>query len=241
MTDPHEAFADWVLDGAPDEPARVVAVHASACEACQAMIEAFDGLARIDLDAAPAWVPSGDARNVPATISVMIARRSAAAVAVVLLVGAAAFAIRGVPLAGSEPSPPAGALEGVLGGQVSPTATPTPSPTGSVQPTPSPSATATLAPTPAPPIVTPPPQADVTPRPATSRPSIAATPAPTSVATPIPTPQPTAAPTLPPTPVPTPEATPIPDDCEDGIDNDGDLLVDLADPGCLLDGNEPSA
>jgi hypothetical protein len=41
--------------------------------------------------------------------------------------------------------------------------------------------------------------------------------------------------------VPTPDATPQPDDCEDAVDNDGDTLIDGDDPGCLLDGNEPSA
>jgi hypothetical protein len=48
-------------------------------------------------------------------------------------------------------------------------------------------------------------------------------------------------PTPPPTPAPTPEPTPVPDDCADFVDNDGDFLIDLADPGCLLDGNEASA
>jgi hypothetical protein len=33
----------------------------------------------------------------------------------------------------------------------------------------------------------------------------------------------------------------VPDDCEDGVDNDGDSLIDVLDPGCLLDGNEASA
>jgi hypothetical protein len=33
----------------------------------------------------------------------------------------------------------------------------------------------------------------------------------------------------------------MPDDCEDGVDNDGDSLIDVLDPGCLLDGNEVSA
>jgi hypothetical protein len=35
-----------------------------------------------------------------------------------------------------------------------------------------------------------------------------------------------------PSPSPTPSPTPAPDDCADGIDNDGDSLIDAADPGC---------
>lgn len=86
-----------------------------------------------------------------------------------------------------------------------------------------------------------------TPPPPTSTPAVTAepTPPPTPVqtvpptATAPPTPPP---PTQPPTPSPTLEPTPEPlDDCEDGVDNDGDGLVDDLDPGCLLDGNEASA
>jgi hypothetical protein len=51
--------------------------------------------------------------------------------------------------------------------------------------------------------------------------------------TPPPTPQPTPEPTPPPTPEPTPEPNPS-GECVDGIDNDGDLLIDILDPGCLL-------
>lgn len=61
---------------------------------------------------------------------------------------------------------------------------------------------------------------------------------------PAPTPKPTPAPTPPPTPAPTPpptqEPTPAPTaECSDGIDNDGDGLIDYGldvlvnDPGCL--------
>jgi hypothetical protein len=71
-------------------------------------------------------------------------------------------------------------------------------------------------------------------------------PAPTArlTATPRPTRSPSPVPTVAPTPVPTPQPTPVPTpfgDCQDGIDNDGDLLIDLLDPGCVLDGNEFSA
>ena len=80
-------------------------------------------------------------------------------------------------------------------------------------PIPAPTATATLPPTPS-----------------ASPPS--ATPTPTPVpATPTPSPQPTEA------PIPTPSPT-MSVDCSDGVDNDGDLFVDLLDPGCLLFGDE---
>jgi hypothetical protein len=46
---------------------------------------------------------------------------------------------------------------------------------------------------------------------------------------------PTPAPPTPtpiPTPEPTPVPTPVPAACANGVDDDGDLLVDDADPGC---------
>lgn len=59
-------------------------------------------------------------------------------------------------------------------------------------------------------------------------------PPPTPVPTPQPTPNPTPQPTPQPTPVPTPDPTPPPSfACSDGIDNDGDGLIDFPnDPGC---------
>jgi hypothetical protein len=85
------------------------------------------------------------------------------------------------------------------------------------------------------------------PAPPTARPSV---PPPPPTGTPAPTQRPSRTasptssptPTQPPTPEPTPEPTPPPlDDCEDGIDNDGDSFVDLEDPGCTLFGDEASA
>ena len=76
-----------------------------------------------------------------------------------------------------------------------------------------------------------------TPPPPTAPPS-ATPPISTSLPTTVPTPTPL--PTLVPTPEPTPVPTPF-GACDDGIDNDGDLRIDLDDPGCLLDGNEYSA
>jgi hypothetical protein len=68
------------------------------------------------------------------------------------------------------------------------------------------------------------------------------TPVPTPEPTPVPTPEPTPVPTVEITPSPSPIETPVPtasasaavNECTDGIDNDGDGLIDLLDPGCLL-------
>jgi hypothetical protein len=57
------------------------------------------------------------------------------------------------------------------------------------------------------------------------------TPSPSPSPTPEPTPEPTD------TPEPTPVPTPIPE-CADGVDNDADTFIDLADPGCT-DANDP--
>lgn len=98
---------------------------------------------------------------------------------------------------------------------------------------------------PAPPVAPAPPvtAAPVVTAPPTAPPT--ATPAPTATASPPPTPAPTAVPTPIPTPIPTPPPTPpptpVPDDCANGIDDDGDLLVDILDPGCVLTGNEADA
>lgn len=88
-----------------------------------------------------------------------------------------------------------------------------------------------------------------TPAPApTPTPVPAATPSPTPPPPPTPTPAPT--PTDEPAPVPTPTPTPTPADgesaasdasCENGLDDDGDLLVDLLDPGCVVGSHESDA
>ena len=117
---------------------------------------------------------------------------------------------------GAEPSP---GNTPDPGGE--PTQAPTPPPTAPPTPGPSapePTAEPTAEPTPGPSV--PEPTADPTPEP-TTRPT--RTPEPTSEPTPVPTPVPT------PTPQP-----PAVDECVDGIDNDGDLLIDALDPGCLL-------
>lgn len=93
---------------------------------------------------------------------------------------------------------------------------------------------------------TPPPSASSSPRPTASAaavsPTLEPTPAPTT--TPSPTPDPTPSPTPDPpdpTPSPTPDPTPSPpiaSNCSDGVDNDGDLLIDGFDPGCIVGDSE---
>lgn len=244
MIDLHRAFTEWVIDGVPGEPQRVVAVHASACPECQALVEAFDELSRIEIGASPLPAMPAAVRR-PGLAASRIARGPAAVFAAALLVGTAAVAFsNGVLPAGSQPTPHPTVTERVLGGTASPgsqaTATPTASESAPPSASPSESAdepdpTAAASPVapPPPPVVAPPP------------PPVVATPAPTPPSTPVPTPAPTPRPTPPPTAVPTPQPTPppppVPDDCQDLADNDGDGLIDGADPGCLLTGDEASA
>ena len=129
--------------------------------------------------------------------------------------------------------------------EVTPTPAPaqlTPSPAGTPTPAPPPP---TAAPTPAP--VPPPPTAAPTPAPVPPPPTAAPTPAPvppppTAAPTPAPVPPPpTAAPTPTATPPPEPTDSPVPA-CSDGIDNDGDLLVDWPlDLGCTAPGDPDEA
>jgi len=127
----------------------------------------------------------------------------------------------------------------------SPTATPgdpgaepspgnTPDPGG--EPTPAPTPPPSAPPTPGP--SAPEPTAEPTPEPSAPEPTAEPTPEPSA---PEPTAEPTPEPTPVPTPAPTPTSTPQPpavNECVDGIDNDGDLLIDALDPGCLLDDDE---
>lgn len=98
----------------------------------------------------------------------------------------------------------------------------------------------------APPPTTPPTATPIgTPTPgSTVAPTLEPTPPPSPTQTPTPTPTPTPAPATP-TPALTPTPTPTGDgstattaSCSDGIDDDGDLLVDELDPGCLLGSGE---
>jgi hypothetical protein len=225
MTDLHERFREWLLTGAPGEPPRDAALHASACDRCLADVAAVDALLAVDV--AGADVPAlaaGDPRPIPGP-GVRAVRAISGVAAVGLLVVAAmigAGALRedsaGPGAAAPDPTEsPDG--EGILAG--APSFTPavsvmagTPSPSASASESaepsedPASSEVATgVAPT-QPPFVAPPPPA------ITPGPTAVVTPRPTTVATPVPTVQPTPAPTpvptTPATPVPTPEPTPQP-------------------------------
>lgn len=133
-----------------------------------------------------------------------------------------------------EPIPGASAAPGIgAGGLIAPSAGPLPSLSTTGPST---------IPVPTAPTITRPPAASPTLALPTLVPTLVpATPTPTPIP-PTPTPAPTAVP--PPTPAPTPELTPEPSpsvvvsNCLDGIDNDGDSLVDYEDPGCVLFGDE---
>jgi hypothetical protein len=132
-------------------------------------------------------------------------------------------------LSEATPLQPADAGDGSLTGEI-PTVGPGSSPPGDASapgPTPAPGSPATPAPTPVP-------GSPATPGPTPLPPP--PTPEPTLLPPP-PTPEPTLLP-----PPPTPEPTPAPaSECSDGVDNDGDLLTDLADLGCLLFDDESDA
>ena len=229
MTDLHERFREWLLAGAPGEPPRDAALHASACDRCLADVAAADALLAVDVAGAgvPA-LPAGDPRPIPGP-GLRAIRAISGVAAVGLLVVAAMIGAGALREDGAGPGAatldptesPDG--EGVLAG--GPSFTPavsglarTPSPSASASESAEPSEDPTAsevatgaAPTqppfvaPPPPAITPGPTAVVTPRPTT-----AATPVPTAQPTPAPTPIPTAPPTPEPTPEPTPAPTSVP-------------------------------
>ncbi|HEY6608911.1 MAG TPA: hypothetical protein VI277_06935 [Candidatus Limnocylindria bacterium] len=255
----HDSFTVWLAGGAVGELQRDVAIHASACPECLMAAAAFDALGRIDVGAAPE--PPIVAVEREPGLRVVRGSLWLAGLAIVLAVATTgAMAANGVfeaiPAAGDleaiSSSPTAGATSGgaVLGDRGSPRPSGSdesdPGSSASVDPEPSdpagsvgPVASAWLAA----PIPTFRGQPLPTIRPGASPSGAAATstpvPSPTPAATSPPTPVPTAVPTPVPTPVPT--ATPVPPACSNGIDDDGDLLVDVGnDPGCesALDDDE---
>ncbi|HUH07344.1 MAG TPA: hypothetical protein VML96_06005, partial [Egibacteraceae bacterium] len=63
MTDLHERFRDWLLAGAPGEPARDAALHASACDRCLADVAALDALFAVNVAGAEVpLLPAGAPR-----------------------------------------------------------------------------------------------------------------------------------------------------------------------------------
>jgi hypothetical protein len=224
----HDAFASWLIAGARDEPARDVAIHASACPACLRLAAASDAMTVIDFSSAP--LPSTTSWDAAATAGrpLWLLRMSASAT-VVLLAAVVGIAASGTlirppsaaPAGDASPSP----RGGVLGGNASQaSASPRVQPDGTASPSRpasrTPGATPSLGPQPPTPIapiggpppvvVGPPPPAPMptpvptpTPTPAATPP--AASPSPTISATPTPSPTPTESPT------PTPSPSCLPD------------------------------
>ncbi|MEO5986049.1 MAG: hypothetical protein ABIW50_03630 [Candidatus Limnocylindria bacterium] len=254
MSDVHDRFDTWLAADGAAELSRDVALHSSGCDRCLGQAAAIDGLLRLDVGAATSPPILDTARDGSVHTGLIEPRKVAwiAAAGVLALVTAIGVGNLGLARTG-----PAGAgqsrtpiNEGVLGGAGGPSANPhTPSaPTDAVSASPVSSESepaASIGPS----IATARPTAAPTSAPAlqpTTAPS--ATPDPTRTAEPKPSPSQTAAPTPsptispPPTPTPTLEPTPTPvPNCEDGIDNDDDLLIDGADPGCVLANDEFAA
>ena len=224
MTELHQRFREWLLAGAPGEPPRDAALHASACDRCLRDVAAMDALRVVDVAGAELpLLPAGAPRPMRSP-GVRALRALSGVTAVGLLVLAAmigAGALRentsGPGVASDPTQSPDG--EGILAG--GPTFTPAasanaPSPTASADQSagtsgePTASEVAGEATPTQPPFVAPPPPA------VTPGPTAAITPPPTAAPTPVPTVAPTDPPTATPsptvaaTPTPTPVPTPVP-------------------------------
>ena len=225
MNEAHRRFHEWLSSGAEGDPPRDLAVHASVCDGCRRSIAAFDRLAGINpgLASMPAE-PTGSERGALATASRLLAATAVLLSAAVLGVGVSQLIgveHSGGTVAQASPTP----NQNVLGGAA------TSEPSHEAPPA---SAQETLTPL-GPPDPTAQPHPGATPIPWRSTPRPIPTPVPTPIVlpsdTPIPSESATPVPTESPTPTPDPTATPVPQ-CSDGVDNDGDLLIDLQDPGC---------
>jgi hypothetical protein len=231
--DRHDRFSAWLQAGAAGDPPRDAAVHAAHCVRCRAAMAALDDLLLIDAGQAP-LPPSRAAvrgRVVPVAVP---PRLAAAAAAVFVVVGATAWIGIGALAPGLiGGNAPASVDQDVLGGAgAGASATLSPSLGGVTsepeRPTPTVTRRASASQAVAAPTPTTAQPAAPTPTPPRSSPDPTRRPTPTQEATPSPTPA-----SLPPTPSPTPFGA-----CDDGIDNDGDTLIDAFDPGCAVDGNE---
>lgn len=242
MTELHDAFEGWIVGGGRDALPRDVALHASACHECLGAAAAIDALGQVDTGAAPE----------PPAVPVAVRRAGFTPAAAWATAAAAILVISGGYVVGSRlfgaalPTPSLAAAAasagpilggGVLAGTPMPTpseagGSPEPSESGSGDDSPSPAASQAQPPISLPSLrPSPPPVATLAPSP-TGLPTPTAAPTPVATPTPpAPTPTPTATPTPTPTPTPSPTPTLLPE-CADLVDNDGDDLVDLADPGC---------
>jgi hypothetical protein len=217
--DPHRRFAEWLETSAEEDPPRDLAVHAAVCAGCQQRIAAIDMLTAVD----PVLAGIPTVRAMPTRAWLRTTGRTA-----VMVGGLAMLAAVGIGswrlMQASELLGPAVAspTQAVLGGTGLPEPTPTTSVAATEQPSSSeptpPAPAATERPTEQPPVIvqpTPPPAL------ATAQPTVRQTASPKPTRTPAPTA------TAPPPPTPAQIAQ-----CSDLVDNDGDLLIDVADPGC---------
>lgn len=253
--------------GEPPRDAALHASACDRCLADVAALDALSAIdvAGAEMPFLPVGVPrtvGGTAVRALRTLS-GVAAVGLLAAAVVIGAGALREDEGGPGVAAAPTATPRG--EGILGGGPSlaaiaspglESASPSASATGDIGSSEEPAASAVAAgPTPTqPPFIAPPPPA-ATPGPTaavTPRPTFGGTPLPTTApttpptGTPMPTAEPTPVPTAEPTPQPTPDPTPMPTptpeptpECSDGIDNDGDGLIDFGldplvnDPDCL--------
>jgi len=236
MNEAHRRFREWLTGGAEGDPPRDVAVHASVCAECSSWIAALDLLSAVDTGKASMPAEPVGREHSRLVVGVRLAGATAVLFSAAIL-GVGVSQLIGVshpngPVAQASPTPDQNVLGETATPQPSPpSAAPTPqdtlTPLGT--PFPTPPLGATPAPTPYwtyfPPYPTPYPTPFATPF---ATPTGQPTPVPTAVPTPVPTAVPTPVPTLEPTPVP----TPVPAACADGLDNDGDTLIDMADPEC---------
>lgn len=222
----HEAFETWLVDGARGDPARDVAIHASACPECMVLANARDALAQLDttsasMPSAPFSDRGGQER--PSWLPRAAASAIAVSLAAVMGVAASWILIRTAP-SDQVHAPTQSPREAVLGGRGDPvpSVSRTQRPVPSTSPSPRPTTTVTPGEAPATTDVStiggPPPAGIGQPPPPPPTPPLApgptATPAPTTpspAATPSPSPSPTPTPTVAsPTPAPSPSAS-----CED--------------------------
>ena len=224
MSDRHDRFIAWLLDGADDEPTRDVALHATGCDECMRAIAALDSLAAIDVGAA--LPPPVRVAGTPSVAGLRPARLVVGVVAVLVLAGSAVVGASALfpdssgSAVGSSPATAEGVLAGV---PTSTDVTPepsedeaTPTPSDSASPTPSatavasessvPAAAPTFAPRTLSPGAPPPPP----PPPRTAAPTVRPpTPPPPTPPPPTP-PPPTPPPPTPPPPTPPPPTSPPP-------------------------------
>ncbi len=199
MTDPHRTFAAWLAGGAPGEPPRDAALHASVCDECLGWLAALDALWAVDVGSAspPASRTAAAAAVRRITVSPRLAALTAAGTLGAVLLGVSGSLL----LAGRPPVTPLRGAGDVLGGTGTPAATRSPlvaSPDARATPRESGVATS--------------------PRPSakparTARPTFAPRPTltpPTARPTPRPTPTPSPAFSVGPTPTITPTSTPFP-------------------------------